>query len=256
MFFILQQCILMDFRYHQRFFFLYDRQDFFDVEKGDFMKTLKELAFEINNNMQTSIFTGAIRNNTQLTNLFNPLIEKGELPVDSYMNIYHGKRILFKDIEERSDRLLSSGILLDVSAMLSSNIYKYTELIRSMTTDYDPIENYNRIEELVENFTKDVDGHLISGIKKSNTINKVTPNTSNDLVNESGTEYTQDSFTDSSGQNESGTTNTSGRVHGNIGVTTTQQMLQSTREIAMFNLTKIIATDVVNMLCVGVYAYD
>lgn len=256
MFFILRQHIFMDFRYHKRFFFLYDRQIFFDVEKGDFMKTLKELAFEINNDMQTSIFTGAIRNNTQLTNLFNPLIEKGELPVDNYMNIYHGKRILYADIEKRADMLLSSGILLDVEYMLSSNLYKYTELIRSMTTDYNPIENYDRMEEHAENFTKDVDAHLINGIKKSNTINKVTPNTSNDLVNESGTEYTQDSFTDSSGQNESGTTNTSGRVHGNIGVTTTQQMLQSTREVAMFNLTKVIATDIVNMLCVGVYAYD
>lgn len=220
------------------------------------MKTLKELAFEINNQMQTSIFTGAIRNNTQLTNLFNPLIEKGELPVDNYMNIYHGKRILYTDIEERSNMLLSSGILLDVSAMLSSNLYKYTELIRSMTVDYNPIENYDRMEEHQENFTKDIDGHLISGIKKSNTINKVSPNTSNELVNESGTEYTQDSFTDSSGQNESGTTNITVRTHGNIGVTTTQQMLQSTREVAKFNLTKVIATDIVNMLCVGVYDYD
>ena len=220
------------------------------------MKTLKTLAFEINNQMQTSIFTGAIRNNTQLTNLFNPLIEKGELPVDTYMNIYHGKRILYADIEERSDMLLSSGILLDVSAMLCSNLYKYTELIRSMTTDYNPIENYDRMEEHAENFTKDVDGHLISGIKKSNTINQVTPNTSNNLVNESGTEYTQDSFTDSSGQNESGTTNITSKIHGNVGVTTSQQMLLSTREVAMFNLTKVIATDIVNMLCVGVYAYD
>lgn len=220
------------------------------------MKTLKDLAFEINNQLQTSIFTGAVRNNTELANLFNPLIERGELPVDTYMNIYHGKRVLFSDIEERSNMLLSSGILLEVSAMLNSNLYKYTELIRSMTTDYDPIENYNRMEEHEEIFTKDVDGHLTSGIKKSNTINQVTPNTSNDLVNESGTEYTQDAFTDSSGQNESGTTDITSRIHGNIGVTTTQQMLLSTREVAMFNLSKIIATDIVNMLCVGVYAYD
>lgn len=220
------------------------------------MKTLKELEFEINNNMQTSIFTGAVRNSTELTKLFTPLIEKGELPVDNYMNIYHGKRILFDDIEERSNMLLSSGILLDVTAMLNSNLYKYTELTRSMTVDYNPIENYDRMEEHQENFTKDIDGHLISGIKKSNTINQVSPNTSNELVNESGTGYTQDSFTDSSGQNESGTTNTTIRIHGNVGVTTSQQMLQSTREVAMFNLTKIIATDIVNMLCVGVYAYD
>lgn len=42
------------------------------------------------------------------------------------------------------------------------------------------------------------------------------------------------------------------RIHGNIGVTTTQQMLQSSRDIANFKFWEWLYTDLVNFLCEGV----
>lgn len=40
--------------------------------------------------------------------------------------------------------------------------------------------------------------------------------------------------------------------HGNIGVTTSQQMLQSERELAQFNLVRIVANDIIHTICVCV----
>lgn len=216
---------------------------------------LKELIKKVETETNKKIFDNAVNGDVVLTTLFEPLNSKAELKVDDFLYFNLGERKLFLSVEELANNSLQD-IIYYVNAMLHANIYRYTELIRSMSTDYNPIENYDRTEEHSENFTKDIDGHLISGIKKSNTINQVTPNTSNNLVNESGTEYTQDAFTDSSGQNESGSTNITSRIHGNIGVTTTQEMLLSARKVAQFNITEIIACDIANYLCVGVYCYD
>lgn len=41
--------------------------------------------------------------------------------------------------------------------------------------------------------------------------------------------------------------------HGNIGVTTSQQMLQSEREVAMFNFIGIVAHDIVKSICICIY---
>ena len=43
------------------------------------------------------------------------------------------------------------------------------------------------------------------------------------------------------------------KISGNIGVTTSQQMLQSEREVAFFELIKIIAHDTVNAICSGIW---
>lgn len=60
-------------------------------------------------------------------------------------------------------------------------------------------------------------------------------------------------------ENESGTNKRdlthkrTGRTHGNIGVTTSQQMIQSEREVAMFNIYDIIAESFVENFCLMVY---
>lgn len=41
--------------------------------------------------------------------------------------------------------------------------------------------------------------------------------------------------------------------HGNIGVTTSQQMLESEREVAMFNFIGIVAHDIIKSICICIY---
>lgn len=43
------------------------------------------------------------------------------------------------------------------------------------------------------------------------------------------------------------------RTHGNIGVTTSQQMLESEREVALFNFVSIIAHDIIKLIAICIY---
>ena len=43
------------------------------------------------------------------------------------------------------------------------------------------------------------------------------------------------------------------RWSGNIGVTTSQQMLESERDIAMFNFIGIVAHDIIKSICICIY---
>lgn len=43
------------------------------------------------------------------------------------------------------------------------------------------------------------------------------------------------------------------RTHGNIGVTTSQQMLESEREVALFNFVGIIAHDIIKLIAICIY---
>ena len=68
------------------------------------------------------------------------------------------------------------------------------------------------------------------------------------------------SVTDSIGNREDSHTDTSTDTithnftrHGNIGVTTSQQMLESEREVAMFNFIGIVAHDIIKSICICLY---
>ena len=74
---------------------------------------------------------------------------------------------------------------------------------------------------------------------------------SNDNTTNNGTGYTQENGHDSSSRELTHTR--TGRAHGNVGVTTSQEMIQSEREVAMFNIYDIIAESFVENFCLMVY---
>ena len=75
----------------------------------------------------------------------------------------------------------------------------------------------------------------------------------------SATSYNSDDFADTAknvtgGNNQNVSTGSyKSRVHGNIGVTTTQQMLKSEREVAEFCMVDYIVNDFISRFCVMVY---
>lgn len=123
----------------------------------------------------------------------------------------------------------------------------------ALAIDYAPLENYDRREEWEE--TSDNTSKMNGVINGNSTIN----NNSNSKNNVSA--YNSDAYspydenvstgsqTDvNNSTSDSTTTNTSnnkrrGRTHGNIGVTTSQQMLQAELDVASWNLYKHI-TDI------------
>ena len=118
-------------------------------------------------------------------------------------------------------------------------------------TDYKPLENYNRTEvwdDKVDNTDKTEAHSTIGG----DTTNKVSGYDSNDFVNKDTSRT--DSKNDSDGQSVlDGKTHHEGKTYGNIGVTTSQQMLEAEYEVARFNIYEQIAKLFIKEFCICVY---
>ena len=115
----------------------------------------------------------------------------------------------------------------------------WDKLYATTVLDYNPIENYDRNEESESSNS--------GGASGSTT------------VTSSATSYNSDDFADtgksvSAGNNASTSSGKyKSRIHGNIGVTTTQQMIEQERKSVEFCMTEYIINDFISRFCVGVY---
>ena len=159
----------------------------------------------------------------------------------------------------------------------------WQKLYNTTVLQYDPIENYDRREESSEENIGNE--HVQSSQERStdsesrgssqqhrsgeNTATAAnTASNSNDFADTSkSTSSGSDDVMDSTVSSGSGTENVSGsgnksstdlrrlssRIHGNIGVTTSQQMIMSEREVAEFCMVDYIVNDFISRFCVMVY---
>lgn len=115
----------------------------------------------------------------------------------------------------------------------------WSKLYATTVLDYNPIENYDRMEE-----------------SKSDSSGSSSGRTT---TTASATSYNSDDFADTAknvtgGNNQNVSTGSyKSRVHGNIGVTTTQQMIEQERRSVEFCMTEYIINDFISRFCVGVY---
>ena len=154
-----------------------------------------------------------------------------------------------------------------------------------MKTEYNPIENYDRQEEwtdekdetresrvsdstILDGQTQN-SGSVTHAVQNMTTDRKVTGYNSNSLVPQAqdvehgstvdtdATRQDVDSTTTRTGggtEDIDGTTTHKGRVHGNIGVTTSQQMLTSELELVpQLNIINYIISSFKNRFCILVY---
>lgn len=70
---------------------------------------------------------------------------------------------------------------------------------------------------------------------------------------ESSTSNTFGGHIDATSRNENETYTHTSHMYGNIGVTTSQQMLQSEREVAYFNFVSIVAHDIIKLIAICIY---
>lgn len=133
------------------------------------------------------------------------------------------------------------------------NIHKDTfdRWCNAMAIEYDPIENYNRYEDYSGDGSN-------SGANSSNGTDSSTETDTKAAFNSSSYEPYEKSVVSGS-SNMSGTNSGeyeekhTSHIHGNIGVTTSQQMLQSEIELARFNIYKAIADLFADEFCIMVY---
>lgn len=154
-----------------------------------------------------------------------------------------------------------------ISTWSKSMAYRWEHLFKTTTLEYEPIENYDRKEEWTDTteHTEDVtskDTSETNGYSDSSgeRVDKVAGFEAGALVdksqsNDSGNTTTTTRGTVDSTNNTTGTTTytRTGRAHGNIGVTTSQQMLQSERDVSNFSFYETVAADFKERFCIMIY---
>ena len=116
--------------------------------------------------------------------------------------------------------------------------------------EYDPIENYDRREEWTDTGT---------GSSEQSGNSDMTHREAGYNVNNQGTEpdlvdQMQDSGTSGQTASTNGSSAHTGRVHGNIGVTTSQQMLEQEISVAAkLDVYDYIIRDIIKRICIPLY---
>lgn len=145
-----------------------------------------------------------------------------------------------------------------------SHKYEYDKLVDTLSLEYNPIENYSMTEKGTDTRTpnitqtnKGVNTNTV-GVDTSITTGKTTFDKSDSFINDTKTTNTG---TNTDTQDINTTVTTAGNektVHeftrsGNIGVTTSQQMIQAERELAMFSVVDLFVKAVADIILIGVY---
>lgn len=160
----------------------------------------------------------------------------------------------------------------------------FTKWTTALSIEYDPLENYDRMEEWeddTKNTLNNTRTHNNQDKRTLNTENKRTLNTSNttteevsaydsssyqpskkvtssdtgtDTMNNTGTDTVDYSGTIKDDGGSNGNAKHKGRIHGNVGVTTSQQMLQSELDLAQWNLYEHITDLFLKEFVIGIYS--
>ena len=151
----------------------------------------------------------------------------------------------------------------------------WSKLAATLNLEYNPIENYDRMEEITETRQTDrTTSGSASGTNRENESEEREENETSEhgVSAENASDYQEDSKDTISGggststsrdidtrSETSGTENIadtfkhSNRTHGNIGVTTSQQMIQAERDLVRYSLIEEIAEDYRDAFCLDVY---
>lgn len=163
-----------------------------------------------------------------------------------------------------SDPYFVKQVIGHVSKKYSRTFAKWHEALQ---IEYNPLENYDRIEEWSDNEETGTNANTaVTGADTSTTHSEgVTENKKSAYDSDA---YSADTHVDSGADAETrvntsnttvhtdtGTSNSthSGRVHGNIGVTTSMQLLEAQLSISEWNLYEHITDVFLQELCIPVY---
>lgn len=118
-------------------------------------------------------------------------------------------------------------------------------------------ETYYKQEKDTLSFTKRTDTNNSTTTTNARTDTRINTNTENVGArtdsNESSTSNIYGERTDATNRNENETYTHKSHMYGNIGVTTSQQMLESEREVAYFNFVSIVAHDIIKLIAICIY---
>lgn len=158
-----------------------------------------------------------------------------------------------------------------IDLFVSQHMRTFTKWVKALAIEYNPIENYDRMEDWTDvNHNIESSTGNIKNDSNGNSSSKNTDNTNNNVSafddysmspHDSSVTSSNSSANSSANSSSNSITNGSsdgnsthtGRTHGNIGVTTSQQMLQSELDIARFNIYQQICDLFIDELLLAVY---
>lgn len=120
----------------------------------------------------------------------------------------------------------------------------WTRLEATLHYDYDPISNYDRREEWEDES---------SGSTSGTTSGQIERRTAGYNSAESNVPESSDTTGGNVSSSASGKNKRTGRSYGNIGVTTTQQMIEQERRISEFDIDHIIINEFMKAFCLLIY---
>lgn len=147
-----------------------------------------------------------------------------------------------------------------ISLWSHTRLETWNRIYNASQLEYDPIENYNRYEEETTGQTRQHSGSdsTTETDTESHTItNEITAFDSNTLQTHDSSSLSRNQSTNASlthGEKIADSGTRTSHVHGNIGVTTSQQMLESEIEVAgKINVYDYIVKDFKTRFCILVY---
>lgn len=142
-----------------------------------------------------------------------------------------------------------------VNAWFSNHSEMISDLYETSHYDYNPIENYNRMETGKRSGTNNITtGNEINATKNYTDEHETSAFDSTNYQKSGKDTYVENSGSNEQG-NENGTTNENyeNRVHGNIGVTTSQRMIKEQRNVVRFSVYDWIAAEIDIKFFYGLY---
>lgn len=142
-----------------------------------------------------------------------------------------------------------------VEMWASSNMPRWRKIFDTTILKYNPIINYERFEELSDVAVSSGSGNSSANSGSSgNTTDKTAGFNSDALAVKGGSEHSASADSSSNYSSSGNSTNTrTGKVYGNVGVTTTQQMIEEERAVVMFDFGSIIVSEFKKRFCILVY---
>lgn len=145
-----------------------------------------------------------------------------------------------------------------------SHKYEYNKLVDTLSLEYNPIENYSMTEKGTDTRTPNITqtnkgtNTNTAGVDTAITTGKTTFDKSDSFINDTKTTNTG---TNTDTQDIDTTVTTAGNEKteheltrsGNIGVTTSQQMIESERKLAMFSVVDLFVKAIADIILIGVY---
>lgn len=138
----------------------------------------------------------------------------------------------------------------------SSTSKKGSESNEKEVAPYDAETYYNQEKDTLS-FTNRTDTNTSETTTDARTDTRTNNSTekvgAREDTTESSTSNTFGGHTDATSRNENESYMHTSHMYGNIGVTTSQQMLQSEREVAYFNFVSMVAHDIIKLIAICIY---